>query len=830
MSPYSDIDLIFLLPDDPRDGIFEAITTMLHMVWDSKVETGYSVRTVKECREEAEKDLAVLTSLLDIRLIWGSQETFQRLVEERETLVDEKDPLDLYLLVEDGIRLSCEQNRTIYLLEPHLKEGPGSLRYVQLIAWLSQMLFGTAGLADLVLIGVCDEKSVTEARQAVAFVAELRTRLHYMTARGEDRLSFDIQARMAAHLGYTDTPRQPGVVRFMRDYYRHAATLDFFGRRVLAWARLYLRPGVVPDVKRLKINDSFYIGAGGINRFDTDHFCDTPLELLEAFRMIAKTDCELDIRLVDLIGSRLDLVDDAFINDPRANSIFVEIFGLKGTVGKAVRAMMKTGFLERFIREFGRIRCLPTYDAYHHYTVDQHTILVLEGLDYFSRPDVDEKDGLLKTILSRLENPAVLYLAALFHDMGKGSGAGHEVRGEVIARPVLERLGLPSRDVEDVCFLIRNHLAIPHLAFRKDIHDHGLIGRFAETMATKRRLDLLYLLTHADLGAVGPVDMGPWRRLLLEEVYYRTIDALRSESAGGEDLEEWLQELRWLIPRLVLEQYRDVHLDRFIKGTTPRYLLDFYPGVIAEHYVVIREHLDKTGLDSLQPTEVVVRRTDHAEPGYTAVTLIASDRPGLFFRFAGALSANGINILSAWTHSIGDNVVVATFHCNDVLGGALADGERWERFNVTVTKVISGELDIGEVMEKRRQANEWSPRKFVRTYPLRVEIDNAASDRATIVEVYAQDRPGLLYDIGRWISTLKLNILLTKITTERDQAADIFYVMDQEGNKIVDFNRLDEIKDVLTDQLAKIEDEILRREAEAGFPTSFTICGVQEMR
>ena len=165
---------------------------------------------------------------------------------------------------------------------------------------------------------------------------------------------------------------------------------------------------------------------------------------------------------------------------------------------------------------------------------------------------------------------------------------------------------------------------------------------------------------------MGPTDMGPWRRLLLEEVYYRTIDALKSESAGGEDLEEWLKEIRWLIPRLIPEQWRDEQLDRFVAGATPRYLLDFYPGVIAEHFVMIREHLAKTRLEYLPPSDVIIRKTDHALPGYSAVTLIAGDRAGLFFRFAGALSANGINILSAWTHTIGNNVVVATFHCNDV--------------------------------------------------------------------------------------------------------------------------------------------------------------------
>ncbi|MEW6347503.1 MAG: HD domain-containing protein [Thermodesulfobacteriota bacterium] len=874
MWPYSDLDMIFLLPDDAPPAMFDAISSVLHLLWDSKVEASYSVRTVKECRQEAEKDLAVLTSLQDIRLVWGSEETFRRLVDEREALVDAIDPLDLYLMIEDGIRVSCDQFRTIYLLEPHLKEGPGSLRYVQLVTWLARMLFGAENLDDLTMIGVCDDFSVQEAKRAIAFMSNLRARLHYLAGRADDRLSFDAQTKLAAEIGFADTPEQHSVVRFMRDYYRHAATIDFFGRRVLARARLFLRPEVSPEIKRLKINDTFYIGAGGLNLYEPDTLYRHPSGLLVGFLVISQTNCELDIRLIDLIRSCLDLVDDAFLNDPQNNWVFLKIFGTRGTVGKTSRAMMKTGFLERFIREFARIRFLPTYDAYHHYTVDQHTIMVLENLDAFVRPGVNEREALVNTVCVRLENPLVLYLAALFHDMGKGSGAGHEVRGEILARPVLERLGLPAKDVEDVCFLIRNHLAIPHLAFKKDMHDHELIGRFAETVATKRRLDMLFVLTHADLQAVRPADVSPWRRMLLEEVYYRTVDAMESQSAGGEDLEEWTQQIRSLIPGLVPARYRDSHLARFIEGTPSRYLLDFYPGIIAEHYVFIREHLEQNGLQCLQAGDVIVRRTDHEAPGYSAVTLIARDRPGLFFRFSGAFSANGINILSAWTHSIGrvgaatsdrvglarsgdgsrrmsaagdpcgigaarlpdqtaqeggssgpeqcvdlsamgEDLAVSTFHVNDVLGGVPDDPDRWDRFLATVTKVIAGELDIDEVMTKRRKGVGFSPRKFVRNIPLRVEIDNVASDRATIVEIYAQDRPGLLYDIGRCICALGLYITVTKITTERDQAADIFYVVDLDGHKIVDFAQLDRIRAVLLDHLTKMEDYILGKEREA---------------
>ena len=616
MSPYSDIDILFLRPENAPEGIYRGIRSLLYLLWDARVELGHSVRTVEECKLEADKDLAVLTSLMDTRHVWGDEGIYRQLVITRDRLILDTDPLDQYLKIEGEIHKSSEKfGHTIYLLEPHLKEGPGSLRYIQLIAWLVRMVFGCKGLDDLPIAGICGRRALEDAKTGVSFLAEVRTRLHFIAGRRDDRLKFDAQDAVAGQMGFTDTAERRGVESFMREYYRHAATLDFFGRRVLARARLFLRPKIATGRKRLKLDDSFYIGAGGINHFHPKNFSALPKEMIHAFQKIAETGCDLDIRLVDLIRKRLRSLQDDVAADPEVNLLFLDTFRKSGSVARALSAMMKIGFLERFIPEFAWVRFLPQHDVYHQYTVDLHTIAVLENIDSFATPN-DPDDTLLHTIFSKLESKEVLYLAGLFHDIAKGRGPGHEVRGEETARSVLERLGLPGDHLDEVCFIIRNHLAMTHLAFKKDLHDEALVSRFAETVMHKRRLDLLMLLTHADLRAVGPTALSSWRKMLLEELYYRTLDIIEGEGLGGEDLGEWIKQIKTVVRDLVPPEYSGPELETFLDSAGSRYFLDFYPGLIAEHYVDLRNYLASRGLNSLGPGDMIARKVDHYKPAY----------------------------------------------------------------------------------------------------------------------------------------------------------------------------------------------------------------------
>lgn len=805
MSPYSDIDLLFLRPEEAPEGIYRGIRSILYLLWDARIELGHSVRTIDECRQEADKDLAVLTSMMDIRYVWGDRNIFREMLIARGKLIADADPLDLYLRIEGEIRRSSERfGQTIYLLEPHLKEGPGSLRYIQLLTWLAKMIYGCVGLEDLPRAGLCSDEAIEEIRSGQGFLSEIRCRLHFLEGRRDDRLKFENQALIAGQMGYVDTPLRRGVESFMRDYYRHASTIDFFGRQLLAKTRIFLRPMLAGSTKRLDIGGSFYVGSGGINFLTPETFGDRPSDLLTAFGKIAQTGTDLDIRLVDLIRSKLSLVDEKMRTDPEANAVFLNLFKTGGFIARAVNSMMKVGFLELFIPEFARIRFLPQHDIYHQYTVDLHTMAVLENIQRFGKPTDQSNDLLLRQIFSKLKNPEVLYLAGLLHDIAKGMGPGHEIRGEHMARPVLRRLELDSDDIEDVLFLIRNHLAMTHLAFKKDLHDEALIQRFSENVLHRSRLDLLMLLTHADLRAVGPTALNSWKAMLLEELYYRTLDMMEGDESDGESLSEWIREIKSVVRTLVPAEFRNSGLDEFLANATPRYFQDFYPGVIAEHFVDIQNHLGTSRTGSFDPDHVIARKTDHTKPGYSAITLIVKDRRGLFYKIAGALSANRINILSAWTHSNGE-VAIDTFHVNDVSEGHLDDPERWEHFKSDFMKVIRGQEDVDRLVEARRQSRGVFQSSYAPRFPLKVEIDNSSSDSATIIEVYAHDRPGLLYDITRKMTDLGLNLSLAKITTEVDQAADIFYVVDLDGQKITDFEQLDKIRDMLHDHLLLIE-------------------------
>jgi [protein-PII] uridylyltransferase len=817
MSPYSDIDLLFLRQEDAPEGVYRGIRSILYLLWDAKVEFGHSVRTIAECREEADKDLAVLTSLMDTRFIWGSELRFRDLLIDRDRLIWERDPLDFYLRIEDEIQKSVERfGHTIYLLEPNVKEGSGSLRYVQLIQWLSRIVFGASKLEDLPYLGVCGHRAVEEVYEGRQFLAGVRTRLHFLAGRQDDVLRFDAQIAIAEQKGLRESRDRTAAEVFMREYYRHAATIDFFGRRIRARARLFLTPKNSTAVKQLKLDDFQYIGGGGINRYDLETLDAEPREMLRAFRHIADTGTDLDIRLADAIRTRLRTVHSRWMDDPEVNALFRELCKVPGHVSRALTAMMKTGFLELFIIEFGMVRFLRQHDGYHQYTVDLHTMKVLENMDRFATGDNGSDSELLQTMFARVEKPELLYLAGLFHDIGKGHGAGHEVRGEEIARPVLERMGLGPDEIEDVCFLIRNHLAMPHLAFKKDLHDEGMIGRFAETVMHQRRLDMLTILTFADLQAVGPATFNSWKNLLLEELYYRTLDVIYDGTAGGEELGEWIQQIKAVIAEKVPDEFQ-AELKAFLRDASSRYLLDFYPGIIIDHFLDFVAYLRKNGKQSLGQHDIIFQKTDNRKPPYSAITLIIQDRPGLFFRIAGAMSANRINILSAWTHSIGPDLAICTFHVNDIPDGALTDAAQWESFKADIQAVFSGQRDVNELVANRRRAGRVAAAALPGRVPLKVEINNAASDRATIVEVYAHDRPGLLYDITRYLSSEDLHIVLAKIATQTDRAADVFYVVDAQGHRIVDFERLDDIRRGLTSHLEEMEASLLEQPRSVTF-------------
>ncbi len=805
MSPYSDIDIVFLRPEDAPEGIYRGIRSILYLLWDARVELGHSVRTVLECKQEANKDLAVLTSLMDTRLIWGSPEIFRKLLIERERLILDTDPLDLYLRIEGEILKSSDRfGHTIYLLEPHLKEGPGSLRYIQLINWLARMIFGAASFDDLPLLGVLGTLAVEEAKRGMEFLAEVRTRLHFIAGRRDDRLKFDIQRMLARDMGEHPGEDHHAVEMFMREYYRHAAAIDFFGRRVLAKTRLFLRRDMGAQAKILKLNESFYLGAGGIYHFHPDEFAEDPKEIIQAFQMIAQSRCEFDIRLVDFIRGKLRLIDEDFIQEPEVNKLFLDIFRFRGSVAPAIKSTMKIGVLELFIPDFAWIRFLPQFDVYHQYTVDLHTMAVLENMDEFRKPQKDHSDNLLHVIFLKLERPETLYLAGLFHDMAKGRGSGHELRGEQIARPVLERLGLPTDDIEDVCFLIRNHLAMTHLAFKKDLHDEALLSRFAETVISKRRLDLLFLLTHADLKAVGPTAMNSWRKMLLEELYYRALDIIQGDGEEGDSLEEWLKEIQDVVRQRIEPELQGPYVETLFKAAPPRYLLDYYPGVISDHFNYLLKFLEAEKKATIERGDLIAYKTDHTRRAYSAITIITQDRAGLFYRIAGAMTSNRINILSAWSHSLGD-VAIASFHVNDIPEGTLDDPERWERFLVDLRQILKDEVDVEQLVATRRSRGRFTGGTAAPRFPVKVEVDTAASDVAVIIEINAHDRPGLLYDITRTLFEYGLYIVLTKITTEIDQAADVFYVQDESFHKITDFDRLDEIKAALHQRLVDME-------------------------
>ncbi len=391
--------------------------------------------------------------------------------------------------------------------------------------------------------------------------------------------------------------------------------------------------------------------------------------------------------------------------DPELNRLFLEIFRTRGSVSKALNAMMKIGFLEYIIPEFAWVRFLPQHDVYHQYTVDLHTIAVLEMMDSFRREDNRRISSFRR--FSRGWNARKCCSSPVcFTIWRKDTALGTKFeRADGSANSAT--LGLPQEDIDDACFLILNHLAMTQLAFKKDLHDEALVSRFAENVMHKRRLDLLLLLTHADLRAVGPTAFSSWRRMLLEELYYRTLDIVEGEGRRRRPcrVDQADKSCGQGIDAAAAPRTGPGCISR--SGGLPVFL-DFYPALVVEHFTDLQSYLQSHGKSQMDKEDVIARKVDHPLPGYSSITLITRDRQGLFFRMAGTLSANRINILSAWSHSIED-IAVSTFHVNDIPEGPLDDKARWEHFQQDLKRVMSGEVDVDELVAARRASRRVYP-------------------------------------------------------------------------------------------------------------------------
>ena len=795
LAPYSDIDLLFLLPYKQTPHTEQVVEYILYTLWDLGLKVGQATRSVNETLLRAKGDLSIRTAVLEARYLWGEQEPFLELKRRFEAeIIKGTAGQFVAAKLEERDKRHARLGDSRYLVEPNVKEGKGGLRDLHTLFWIAKYIYRVDDIEKLVERNVLSAEEAQRFARAQNFLWKVRCHLHFLTGRAEDRLTFDVQAEVGRRMGYTDHAGTRGVERFMKHYFLVAKDVGDLTRIFCALLeaeqrsrpRFQWRPWPV----RKRSVEGFRVDIDRLDVASDSAFRDDPVNFIRLFHAAQEHDLDIHPHALRLITQSLKLIDGKLRADPEANRLFMEILTSRKNPEITLRRMNEAGVFGRFIPDFGRVVAQMQYDMYHVYTVDEHSLFAIGILHQIEMGALKDELPLTTAIFPTIASRRALYLAVLLHDIAKGRGGDHSVLGEKVAENLGPRLGLSAEETETVAWLVRWHLVMSGTALKLDIDDPQTIHGFVERVQSPERLKLLLALTVADIRAVGPHVWNGWKATLLRELYHRAIEVM-SGGLQGEAREARIKAQQDAVRKL-LPDFTPEEVQAFFAKGYPTYFLSFDPETLARHARLTRRQ--ERGNEPL----TVETRVDSAR-AVTEVTLYTADHAGLFSRIAGALALAGANIVDAKILTMANGMALDTFLVQDRRGGAFAEPAKLAKLSVLFEGVLSGRIKPHiELNEPESIPN----RTRVFTVPPRVLIDNNASKTHTVIEVNGRDRPGLLFELTRALTNLNLQISSAKISTYGEKVVDVFYVKDLFGHQVEPESRRNEIRDRLTAVLA----------------------------
>jgi [protein-PII] uridylyltransferase len=791
LHPLSDLDLMLIYDGEIGTYVQRVTQGLLYALWDLGLQVGHAVRSLPDCLAMARTDFPSRTSMQQARFLLGDRRLFNRF---RKVLAENVYQKDFAQFLETTLTERDQRYRKFggspYMGEPNVKESAGGLRDIHTAMWLASTKFGTRTLRELADKRLINEREQKAADEALTFQWRVRNELHFLSGHKNDVLSRDIQPQIAKNFGYAGDEVSLPVERFMRDYYLHARVIHRVSRRLIARCRetLSRRATVQRRLRQEALADGLIVLDERLHLAQPDGraFREAPLRILKVFWHSHQLGFELGVDVERAIEDSLDLIDDAFRASPEARDLFLGICRTWGRTAQTLREMHELGVLGRYLPEWGALTCLVQYDVYHKFTADQHSLIAVQNLEALAPGQSPDSEGNAQ-VVSELERPGLLMLGMLLHDIGKGKGHGHVAKGIPLIEELSARMGLPAEDADKVIFLVAHHLTMSHIAQRRDIDDPKTIETLAEVCRTPERLRMLYLLTCADMRAVGPGVMTGWQAQILWDLYARVLARLtggQRERPTRESVAQRVTEaMRGDVARTAVNAHLALLSDRYLTTTSPQR--------IAAHLRL---------LDRLEGGVLATEIFHHPDLGSSELVVATRDVPGLFSLIAGTLASQGINILSAQIHTRADGIVIDTFQVNDPFGEAVTEDARWRRTLEALRLVLRGEAGVEDLLARRRAVY---PSGEGVAGPPKISVDNQISDSRTVVEVKCPDRVGLLYVITRTLSGQGLDIASARIATEIDQAYDTFYVTDRQGRRLEDEAAMTHVRESLEDALLK---------------------------
>jgi [protein-PII] uridylyltransferase len=792
LHPYSDLDLMLLLWR-PADGALEQrISDFLTFLWDIGLPVGHSVRTLDECALAGAEDVTVATNLMESRLLVGPESLYHAMGERIA-------PSHIWPSREFFSAKLREQERrhhkygdTAYRLEPNVKESPGGLRDIHMVGWVAKRHLGATSLHELVDHGFLSESECETLVSGQTFLWHVRLALHTLTRRCEDRLLFDYQRTIAELFGYTDQDHNLAVEQFMQRYYRTVMELQRLNETLL---QLYQEAILYADEadEPMHINRRFRARKGFLEVTSENVFRRYPSALLELFLIMEQHPELKGVRAstIRLVRRHLYLMDDSFRNNIANRSLFMEILRQPRGITHELRRMNRYGVLGAYWPSFGRVAGRMQYDLFHVYTVDEHTLVVVRNLRRLSVPEFAHELPFCSELVSQIPKPELLYLAALFHDIGKGRGGDHSELGAQEAQAFCLEHGLSHYDAHLVSWLVKHHLLMSLTAQRKDISDPVEINAFADRVGNLNRLNYLYLLTVADIRATNLTLWNTWKDTLLRELYHAAKRVLQRGLDNPLAREELIQEVKQASLYLLRQRGVDVSAcQRLWQAFDEEYFLRHSDDEISWHTQAIIQS------DPSQRPLVAIRRL--TVRGGTAIFIYAQSHQHLFAHITSALARLGLNVVDARITTTATGYTLDTFMVLDEAGNPIEETYRIDEVADTLRQLLEHpELAPPEVARRL-------PRKLRHfDVPIKIVFDISSNGRYTVLELVAVDEPGLLSRIGKAFTESNVLVHNARITTIGEQAEDVFIITDLKHRPISDESHLALIHEHLLRRLGK---------------------------
>jgi len=766
LAPQSDWDLWFLIPEDVDEESQKNIETFLYALWDMGAKIGYAVRTNQQTLEHVKEDWTSATTALEARLLVGNGQQFERMHAKISHFFKRQRKAFVEAKLQECEKRHQNTGGTAFLMEPDIKECKGGLRDVQSVFWMAKVWYGSECCDDLVSLGALSQREYEHLLTAQDFLWRCRAALHLEMKRPSDRLGFEQQAILAKQLGYEDHDDHFSVEWFMKDYFRHAGRIARVSGLLVMHFQECLHPRFFAFERN--IEDGFTLEGQRVGLQHDKVFQEDPLRLLRIFHLAQQGQRHLSSVALRQIRADVLLIDDDFRANPQAHKVFLRILRDRRNVAHALRDMHDTGVLGRFVLPFRDVVGLGQFNRYHAYTVDEHTLRAVGEARNFYHDEHDTRLPLAKEVWHKISRPELLYLALIFHDIAKGMAGDHSLNGEILARDFCRSIGLSVEARELVAWLVRKHLSMAVTSQRFDLSDPEVIQNFAGKVVDVERLQYLFLLTVADIAAVGPNVWNDWKGSLLSELYQSTAWILMQ---GGEQ-DEVVQKKR--------SERIDARINSALRNARGEKLEQLSAALHALPWRCVM-HFPPRQLNPLASLlvedEEGIRLFSDKIGGETLIMVLAKDHDNLFATLTSAIAKGHINVLAAQAFDLKNGRVLDVFHVQDMHGKSLTHDADLQNLEKRLQKALS----------EPGQRPEWQaidPKKItllmrhVKTSAQRLAV---SSEHQTTIEVVASEQPALLARLAWVISDMGFSLKGAAISTFGERIVDVFFVERQRG-------------------------------------------------